>query len=212
MAIGMWATCIFAAACWVQAAAGNSIGITTPPDAHEPRAIPTSTSRPTSVNTACARAASASSVFVAANPDVTPPVIRADLAYECLKSIPNYQEPAILLLNSLRPYFEFQSTKDYLPDPPSGYLYPAVDLDAGLDAVQKKVEEGEYESEYDMQVDIGLLIGSVRDGHFSWAGDVLGAFTFFRSHALVAVSSDGEQVPQIYLARKSSFRPSLGSP
>ena len=143
------------------------------------------------------------------NGPATRVLISADLAYECLKSIPNYQEPALLLLNSLRTYLEFQSTKEFLRDPPEGYLFPAVDLDLELNKIQEKVEDGEYESEYDMQVDIISLLTSARDGHLGWNGDIMGAFIFVRSigNGLAAVSSDGQQTPQVYLVGKCSIIP-----
>ena len=81
-----------------------------------------------------------------------------------------------------------------------------MDLDVELDKIQQKVEGGEYESEYDMQVDIVSLLTSARNGHLSWNGDVMGAFTFVRSirNGLAAVSSDGQQTPRIYLVGKCS--------
>jgi hypothetical protein len=133
--------------------------------------------------------------------------IPADLAYACLKSVPNYQAPALRLLKSLRTYLEFQSTKEYLQNPPSGFLFPALDLDAEFNNIQAKVEAGQYESEYDMQVDITALLTSAHDGHLGWQGDLMGAFTFERGavgFGLAAVSSDGVQTPQVYLTGNCS--------
>lgn len=130
-------------------------------------------------------------------------MIPAEIAYECLQSVPNYQEPALRLLLSLRTYIEFLSTKEILKDPPSGYLFPPVDIDYALAAIEEKVLAGEYQSEYDFQTELQSLIISVRDGHFYWLGDILGAFTFARLNAeLVAISSDGVETPEIYFARK----------
>ena len=117
--------------------------------------------------------------------------------------MPNHQEPAIRLLNSLRTYLEFQSTKDLLKEPPEGYLFPPTDIDEGLDQIQKNVENAEYESEYAFQLDIATLLLSAKDGHLGWHGDLLGVFTFARLNVgdgLVAISSDGQQSPQIYYA------------
>ncbi|KIX01680.1 uncharacterized protein Z518_09406 [Rhinocladiella mackenziei CBS 650.93] len=195
MARGLRRACAVAGFCLIQSIAG--MVVTAPPRALEPR----STGTPTSSNIACGWASSASSAYLAAKPEATGVIIDAELAYECLKSVPNYQEPAMDLLNSLRTFLEFQSTKEYLRDPPSGFLFPALDLDLEWDNIQKKVEGGEYESEYDMQIDIVSLLNSARDGHLHWEGDVVGAFTFIRNigNGLAAVSSDGEQTPQVYL-------------
>jgi hypothetical protein len=119
-----------------------------------------------------------------------------------LKSIPNQREPALRLVNSLRPFLEFQSTKEILRDPPQGYLFPAIDLDDGLDTIKKKVEACKYESEYDMQIDIHTLLVSAHDGHLNWNGELTQAFTFARTVGLVAVSSDGLELPKIFVAGK----------
>jgi hypothetical protein len=117
--------------------------------------------------------------------------------------VPNYHDPAIRLLNSLRTYLEFQSTKEILKKPPSGYLFPPLDIDYALDAIQEKVEAGEYDSEYAFQTDLSTLFISAKDGHFYWSGDLLGAFTYVRRAAdLVAISSDGLETPEIYHACK----------
>lgn len=128
--------------------------------------------------------------------------IPADIAYACLNSVPNFQEPAIRLLNSLRTYLEFQSTKEILKKPPSGYLFPAIDIDYALDSIQEKVEAGEYESEYQFQIDIDSFIRASKDGHFYLNLDLIGGFTFVRSATLVAVSSDGVETPKIYHTSK----------
>lgn len=113
--------------------------------------------------------------------------------------MPNYPEPALNLIAGLRTYLEFQSDKEYLRKPPSGYLFPGIDLDQELNSIQKTVENGEYTSEYDMQVDIFAMLLAARDGHLTWQGDVLGAFAFLRTTGgLAAVSADGQQTPQIY--------------
>jgi hypothetical protein len=192
----------------------SGFAVTAPPGALEPRATPSST------NVACGRASSASAAFLSAQPQgkyTTPEhgfprltvtatlvEIRADEAYACLKSVPNYRDPALRLLDSLRTYLEFQSTKAYLQDPPQGFLFPAVDLDAELDQIEENVKQGAYESEYDMQVDINSLLTSARDGHLYWQADLMSVFTFKRGvvFGLASLSSDGLQTPQVYLAGK----------
>ena len=180
--------------CFAQLSVGYAI--TASPAALEPRATQPST------NTACALASRASSSYRAAHTQATQASIPAELAYECLKSVPNFQEPAVRLLNALRTYLEFQSDKVYLQNPPSGYLFPAVDLDAELDTIKARVESGQYKSEYDMQIDITSLLVSAKDGHLYWFGDLMGAFTFVRGLelGLAMVSVDGIEQPQVYMA------------
>ncbi|RVX69845.1 hypothetical protein B0A52_05679 [Exophiala mesophila] len=157
----------------------------------------------TVTNDACGQASSAYSSFRAAYPTATTIVIDAELAYDCLHSIPNYQEPALRLLNSLRTYLEFHSSKDILKSPPNGYLFPDVDLDYGFDLIRQNVEAAQYQSEYEFQLDITTLLLSARDGHLTWKGDLIGVFTFVRSTVgagLVSISSDGQETPQVYMS------------
>jgi hypothetical protein len=44
--------------------------------------------------------------------------VSAEIAHECLKSIPFNQSAAAVLLESMRPYLEWQSTTSYIKDPP----------------------------------------------------------------------------------------------
>jgi hypothetical protein len=44
--------------------------------------------------------------------------VPAKLAYECLNSIPFNQSAAAALLESMRPFLEWQSTTSYVKDPP----------------------------------------------------------------------------------------------
>lgn len=194
MARTLGRVCALAGVCFAQLSAGYAV--TTPSAALEPR-----TTHP-STNTACALASKASSSYLAAETDATHARIPVELAYDCLKSVPNYQEPALRLLNALRTYFEFQSDKEYLRNPPSGYLFPAVDFDAEFDTIRANVQKGLYKSEYDMQLDITALLTSARDGHLYWLGDILGAFVFERGvgQGLVALSIDGIEQPQVYMA------------
>jgi hypothetical protein len=188
----VWSLCALAGYALAQ---GSSI--TSPPKAVLPRA--------TSTNTACKLASSAASSFLAEATEGASAVIAAELAYDCMRSVPLYQAPAISLLNSLRTYVEFQSSKEYLQNPPQGYLLPALDIDAELDGIQQKVEAGEYMGEYDFQLDIVSLLLSAHDGHLSWNGDVYGAFTFVRlagGSGLYSVSSDGVQPPLVYVTGK----------
>jgi hypothetical protein len=44
--------------------------------------------------------------------------VPAELAYECLNSIPFNQSAAAALVETMRPYLEWQSTTSYVKDPP----------------------------------------------------------------------------------------------
>lgn len=127
------------------------------------------------------------------------PIIPAELAYNCLQSVPNEQAPALQLLQGMAPFIEFQSTLAYLKNPPPGYLFPPVDVAEGLAEIAANVAEGAYMSEYDFQTDIQALLISAKDDHLSFAGDVTGVFSFLRTVSLVSASLDGAQIPQVFV-------------
>ncbi|KXH59549.1 peptidase S41 family protein [Colletotrichum salicis] len=127
-------------------------------------------------------------------------VVKPSLAYQCLRSIPVDVERDTALIHYLRPWLEYQSTVDILPDPPEGYLYPGVDIFAGLDNITRSLENDGYESWIDFTVDLYRLINvKPRDGHLSWS-TVLGVLISFSTPALfVSISEDGIKSPRIYL-------------
>jgi hypothetical protein len=127
------------------------------------------------------------------------PLIDADIAYNCLVSVPIYTSPALDLVNSLRAWIELQSHLDILKNVPQGYLYESIDLREELDKVYDRVENGHYYSEYDFQVDISSIFIRGRDAHFAFSGDLQTRFKFRRSFGLVSISQDGEAIPDIYV-------------
>ncbi len=106
---------------------------------------------------------------------------------------------ALALVRSFEPYLEFQSTLDYLKNPPPGYLLPPVDLLAGLSDIELKLLHGAYSNEWDFQTDISVLLQNAHDGHLQFTGDVrANGITVSRSRALVSLSEDGQQLPKVY--------------
>jgi hypothetical protein len=106
----------------------------------------------------------------------------------------------------------YQSDLSYLIKPTGGYLYPAVDIVGGLDAIQSNLQGGTYTTEYDFQLDIYKLIASAYDGHFAYTPDILGVFFFLRLfteslaggtpalYQIISVSTDGVSLPNVYSA------------
>jgi hypothetical protein len=134
---------------------------------------------------------------------VVRPIIPAELAYNCLQSIPNEQAPALRLLQGMAPFIDFQSTLGYLKKPPSGYLFPPVDIAEGLIKIAAEVAAGAYVSEYEFQTAIRTLMISAKDDHLSFDGDATAVFAFSRPINLVSLSSDGSQIPEVFAAGMS---------
>ncbi|KAI4749508.1 hypothetical protein E4T50_00243 [Aureobasidium sp. EXF-12298] len=140
--------------------------------------------------------------------------VPAKLAYECLNSIPFNQSAAAVLLQSMRPYLEWQSTTSYVKDPPEK---PPYDFWSAFEAVEANIAHGAYDSEYDFGWDLSQTAQQVHDGHFAYTPDVVGSlFSFGRTTPLVSVSKDGRELPLVYVyadilesyAGNSSFKPS----
>ncbi|EXJ63420.1 uncharacterized protein A1O5_11469 [Cladophialophora psammophila CBS 110553] len=137
-------------------------------------------------------------IYDLSNGDVL--LLSPELAYECLSSVPVKQEDAQTLVDSLRGYLEIQSTLDYLAFPPSGWLFPPVDIIDTLSQIQQKVAKNEYSSEYDLQIDLHTMALLGKDDHFTTKGPILGALTFHRAaSSLISLSEDGVQNPLVYL-------------
>ncbi|KAJ9602375.1 hypothetical protein H2200_013230 [Cladophialophora chaetospira] len=128
------------------------------------------------------------------------PIVDAELAYECLSSVPIRQEDALALVASVAGYLEFQSSLDYIASPPPGWLFPPIDILDTLDQVRRKIENDEYSSEYDFQIDLHTITILGKDGHLATRGPLLDALGFQRpTSTLISLSEDGVQAPSVYL-------------
>lgn len=125
----------------------------------------------------------------------------AQLAYACLKSVPIIQSAASNTITELKQMIQFQSTLAYLKNPPTGYVNAAVDLIAGLDTINTKVQNGTYDNEYDFENDIAALLVKAHDGHLSFDGMAYsGAFRWRRNRqiSLISGSEDGTSIPKVW--------------
>jgi len=89
--------------------------------------------------------------------------VPAKLAFDCLNSIPLNVSAAIELVDSIRPYFTFQSTIGFLKNPPAEYkryAFGPVDLMGGLDKIKWKVMHDQYHGEYE----VGLIYDEFSEG------------------------------------------------
>ncbi|KAF3003080.1 hypothetical protein E8E13_007703 [Curvularia kusanoi] len=129
-------------------------------------------------------------------------VVPAGIAWDCINSVPLNATSAKLLLTSIKPYMEWQSTLTVLKDPPAEYVekvQPAVDIMGGLDKLASDIDAGKVANEYAFGWALYTLIQSAHDGHFSYVPDSVGGiFTWGRDVPLVSVSEDGEQLPSVF--------------
>ncbi|KAK4197994.1 hypothetical protein QBC40DRAFT_332298, partial [Triangularia verruculosa] len=127
------------------------------------------------------------------------PTVAAELALECLNSVPLHKEAAIELVDSIEPYLEWQSDSVYKADPPEDYFFPPFDMFSTLAQVREKLVGDVYANEYDFQEDLYVSVFCPgHDGHFVFFPDALTrVFEWQRQRALVSVSEDGASLPVI---------------
>ena len=85
---------------------------------------------------------------------IATPTVAAELAYECITSVPFNQTAALALVDGVVPYFKWQSNTAFLKDPPAEYaekVQPAVDVWGELEKIRGKVVGGEYENEFEVR-------------------------------------------------------------
>ncbi|KAF2755788.1 hypothetical protein EJ05DRAFT_478748 [Pseudovirgaria hyperparasitica] len=96
----------------------------------------------------CAAVSSA----VAAQPGVATPTVGAELAYECINSVPLNKTAALNLIQAVKPYFRWQSTTSWLKDPPAEYVAKVqepVDIFGELDVIEENVKS-KWTKEYEL--------------------------------------------------------------
>ncbi|KAM0331359.1 hypothetical protein ACHAQA_003031 [Verticillium albo-atrum] len=135
----------------------------------------------------------------------------------CLKSVPVDKARDLALLAYIAPFVSFQSTLEILADPPEGYLLPGVDVLGGLEAIKEKLGNDGYNSQYEVLYDLRNIYAAASDNHFDYSPAILSTFLFIRKQLdIVAISSDGVALPNIYLTAdflvasrgNSTFKPS----
>lgn len=150
--------------------------------------------------------ASAASQQAASLEDFTPAApgdtvlasIDAETAFNCVSSIPFEAADAATVISIIKEYAAFHTTTAYLKDPPESYQQAGVDLMGGLDRLAADVESGVYESQYDFDLALNSLFARAHEGHLNVGTGVFGLFMWRLVETIVAVSSDGQELPQVY--------------
>lgn len=93
----------------------------------------------------------------------TPPIpirVPAELAFECLKSVPVDAEGDIKEIQELKEYLEYQSTLGYLKTGVEGHIEP-LDIMETLDELAAAIRNGTvFTSDYEVQFAIRALLDS----------------------------------------------------
>ena len=81
------------------------------------------------------------------------PTVAAELAYECITSVPLNTSAALNLTRTLRPYWLWQSTIAYLKNPPAEYvekIQEPIDVWGLLDEIDSNLTSGVWTQEYEV--------------------------------------------------------------
>ena len=120
-------------------------------------------------------------------------------AYDCLITAPFNATVASGLVAYYRDFLQFQSTLAYLKDPPPSYQQPSIDVLASLDALEAQVQVGAFKTEYDFEVALQTIIYAIHDSHVTLSAGILSIFTFASPLRIVSASSNGIELPKIYV-------------
>lgn len=134
--------------------------------------------------------------------------VPAELAYECLTSVPVGRTEALGTIDALLKMVQFQSNLAYLRDPPEGYENPPVDIIAGLEDIRNRASSNEYSNQFDFEAAIATLLNSARDGHLGFDGPTFASAVAWRrdfATVLVSVTLDDGQRESIMQVWKSSI-------
>jgi hypothetical protein len=76
-------------------------------------------------------------------------------------------------------------------------------LVAGLGVIEAQIYQNAFANEYEFEAALLRLIYSAHDGHLSLTAGILGVFSFGTEHSIVSVSSDGFELPKVFLSSKA---------
>lgn len=129
--------------------------------------------------------------------------VPAQVAWDCIQSVPLNTASALELVNTIKPYLNWQSTTSYLKNPPAEYaekIQAPLDVFGGLDKIEAGLKSDFFKSEYDFGFALYTLLQSSHDGHLSYIPDSVGRiFNWGRPVPLVSVSEDGGKLPSLFV-------------
>lgn len=119
---------------------------------------------PTATTSVGTGACASVSKLAAADPAATP-TVPAKLAYDCITSVPFNSSAAVELLDSIRPYLDWQSTVDYIRDPPAEYaekIQEPYDFWAAFEKIYDTAESNGYDNEFAFGFDLYEVVSAIR--------------------------------------------------
>ncbi|KAI4954289.1 hypothetical protein J4E91_002000 [Alternaria rosae] len=124
--------------------------------------------------------------------------IDAQVAFDCLDSVPVDVQGNSQLIDELKQLWQFQSELVWLKKPGDDWEFGALDIEAELDNVKNNLDS--FSSEYAVQLAIQNITIRTGNFHFNYRPDILQVFSFFRQANVASISEDGKALPKLYLA------------
>lgn len=114
--------------------------------------------------------------------------------------IPFDKEESLSVTAELRKYLAFYSAGTYIKNIPTPELdLKSVDINGTMDAIEKKINDGEYKNAYAAYYDMMALFGDIKDGHtIFYPTCVTGAFAWVHDHPLTMVAKTPSSIPEMY--------------
>ena len=134
-----------------------------------------------------------------ANPYFSDQFFTAKLAYDCLLSAPFNATVASSFLQYWNDTLQFQSTLEYLKNPPPSYQQPAVDVVGSLNNISRRINAGDFKTEYAFEAAVQEVVYAAHDDHLILDFGILSAFQFGSPLRIVSASTDGIQLPKVYI-------------
>lgn len=123
--------------------------------------------------------------------------IPAQVAFDCLNSVPVDTSGNQKLIDELKQVWQYQSELLWFKNPGSDFEYGPIDILGELDNIKNNL--GSFQSEYAVQLAIQNITVRTGNFHFNYSPDILAVFQFLRRFNVGSVSSDGKSLPKLYV-------------
>lgn len=123
--------------------------------------------------------------------------VPAQVAFDCLNSVPVDTQGNQKLIDELKQAWQFQSELVWYQNPGSDWEYGPLDIIGQLDQIKSNI--GTFQSEYALQLAIQNVTVRTGNFHFNYSPDILQIFQFQREFNVASISSDGKALPKLYV-------------
>ncbi|KAK6339615.1 hypothetical protein TWF718_009011 [Orbilia javanica] len=125
--------------------------------------------------------------------------VRPREAWDCLYSIPINRELTLEFISGVSKYLQFQSTIEYLKNPPANSLQEPVDIIGSLEELAEQVRSGDIAHHIRFEVAFRKLLQRCHDGHLGLSFNSNSLIAFRGPFSLISISPDAIEKPKVYV-------------